>query len=183
MPVVKVQVVIGDKVVSLDPDGVNAHLYSALLAACKTKRDFGGLEYSDPEYGIVKVTIGSGDKAKEYTVQIGNWEWELAERAFSVKGVDGVIKAWESEKNQTEFCRIALSRHHKDLKPEAVALLRDWKSAEGRFALKDAVDKALVFSKPHRFPDEEVDPKALEAAGAAMLLASTMAKQESPSTT
>ncbi len=170
---IKVQIVIDEKAYALDDEGM-----AKLFAACRQEKTFGGTEYSDPEYGIVKVKLGKD--GKEYTVQVGNWEWELAEKAFGVKGVQGVIKASESEKNATEFYRIALSRHHANMSTKDVAALRDWRR-KGEPTLKDAVERALAFSKPHVFPDEEADPKALEAVKAGLLL--LMSPPASPSST
>lgn len=161
----KVQIVGGEKTYQLTDDDV-----ARLLATAKIKRSFGGAEIDDPEYGGVKVKIGSGDKAKEYTVVLGNWQWIEAERELKVTGVQKISERINSsEEAQTIFCQIALRKHHKNLKLEDVAVLRDWR-AEGQPTLWDAVQRAMTFSKPHHFSDEEVDPKALRAVQAALML-------------
>ncbi len=132
------------------------------------KRTYGGLGVST-EYGDVLVTIAGTD----YTLRIGEREWYAAESKFKVKGVDKVVdKANESVENTVDFYIIALTRHHgeelkkKDgLTRDKVSDLMDWKPAEeGQPTLRDALERCLTFTRPAKFPDEEIDPKALQAA-------------------
>jgi hypothetical protein len=164
---VKVQIVVDGKALDLDPNGANAELWKTLRSACRTKKEFGGTAYKDHEYGTVEVEV----KGKPYTIRVGNSEWEQAEKSFGVKGVMAVNRACESEANKTAFMRICLNRHQPNIKHAEVQELRDWRNTEGRFPLQDAFERALAFSKPYVFVDEEVDPKALEAVNVALLLA------------
>lgn len=146
-----------------------------LQKECCTKKDFGGTTYSDQEYGAVEVKLRPEPKQelKTYTVIVGNLEWWKAEDQFKVKGIRAIKAALEGERNMTEFYRIALERSHKGITSEQVAKLRDYKPADGGPRLRDAVERAMSFSKPHEFPDEEVDPKVLQAIVAAMAVVAT----------
>jgi len=132
------------------------------------KRTYGGADVATA-YGDVPITID----AESYTMRIGEREWWAAEAKFKVKGVDKVIdKVNESVENLTDFYVIALSRHHGDamkkkdgLSRDKIADLVDWKpTEEGQPRLSDALERCLSFSRPAKFPDEEIDPKALQAA-------------------
>lgn len=131
------------------------------------KRTYNGADVAT-EYGDVPIRIDGND----YTMRIGEREWWAAEQKFKVKGVDKVIdKVNESVENLSDFYVIALSRAHADdfkskkLTREKVADLMDWKpTEEGQATLSDALERCLSFSRPAKFPDEELDPKALRAA-------------------
>jgi hypothetical protein len=166
---VKVQIVV-DGAVHVLGEGDMA----ALLAACKQPKAFGGTEYKDPEYGTVEVKLrpAPGKEPITYTVVMGNHEWWLAEEQFKVKGIKAILAQAEGERNLTELYRISLSRHQKGITTEQVAMLRDYRPADGP-TLKDAFDRACVFSKPAVFADEDVDPKAVAAVKAGLILAVT----------
>jgi hypothetical protein len=171
----EIKILIDGQAFALDDDGM------AAIAALRMPRDYRGAEPANA-YGDVPVEI-AGDT---YTLRIGNREWWRAEEVFKKKGVQAIVDHVNaSERALAEFYLIALSRHHGKLMTiEKVGELMDWRPADGQPSLRDALERALTFSRPKQFPADEPDPKAQAALMAALLAkAATTSHKESTATT
>jgi len=169
----EIKILIDGHAFALDDDGL------AAIAALRTPRDYRGVEPANA-YGDVPVEIAG----ETYTLRIGNREWWRAEELFKKKGVQAIVDHVNaSERALAEFYLIALSRHHKLMTIEKVGELMDWRPEEGRPSLRDALERALTFSRPKQFPADEPDPKAQAALMAALLAKAATTSKESTATT
>lgn len=142
------------------------------LAKLRVKRTYNGAEIANA-VGDVNIEING----KPYVVRMGTREWLAAEDAFKVKGIPAITKLINThEKSLAEFYRIALSRYHGGMKVNEIYELMDWRGEAGAPTLKDALERALSYSRPAFFKDEDVDPKAQAAIQAAFLAMRDTAK-------